>query len=317
MIYEVVLREAVLKGWFVQAYADDLVVGITHIKDYEHFLVWLESWKEKVHLEINHDKTKEFRIGKFAKTTGKFQTVEKYKYLGVTIYKNRIKQCAKSRCIEEIKNIGKVPFILSWSIHKSNYLFLTWWLISYISYFSAHGIVCGFYDVDFVIGETVKRIRKISNAPPRMSNKILIEFYGLNIKNTLDQITSKIKFKLGLLQSYAKSGRSEYEITWVKAISKQQMSPKLFTSYYSEIAWKGKEKLYCKLCGKVLSFCHLRDHRKLSDITYSFFSNISECGIYKTMEKLKIKDVEGEEIIGKIFEEAKKEKAVMMKEYIK
>jgi len=276
IVYEIILKEAVGKGWLVQAYADDLVIGITHIKEYSLVLNWLDSWKEKVHLEVNNDKTKEFRIGKYKNTKGRYETVEEFKYLGVMVYSSRICQCAKSRCVNQIKSSRKLQFLLPRATHKANYLFIIWWLTSYITYITAHGIVCGFYSAEFIKTEIVKSIRKISKAPPRMSNEILMEFYAINIENTLEQITNKIKVQMGIIAKYAKKYRSDYEYTWLKAVSERKISPKLFTSFFSETTWKGKVKLFCKLCGKGASLCHLYEHQKLTALTFTFFRNVQE-----------------------------------------
>jgi len=293
LVYEVILKEAVKSGWFVQAYADDLVIGIKCIEDYVKVLKWIDSWKPKVCLEVNENKTKEFRIGKYKNTNGRYQSVDEFKYLGVCIYSSRVKQCAKSRCSLEIKKAMRIPFLVTWSIHRANYFCLLWWFISYVLYLTTHGIVCGFYDVEFIVSEATKRIRKISNAPPRMSNKILMEFYGINLSAILEQTVNKIKFKMGIIKSFVKQEKTKYETIWFKAVSAKKITPKLFTSYYAEFAWNGRNILKCKICNKQTSLRHLFEHNLLSETTFSFFTNVATNGIYKTMEVMKIKDDSG------------------------
>eukprot|EP01022_Parablepharisma_sp_SALTPOND_P030859 TRINITY_DN7764_c0_g1_i9.p2 TRINITY_DN7764_c0_g1~~TRINITY_DN7764_c0_g1_i9.p2 ORF type:complete len:603 (+),score=32.88 TRINITY_DN7764_c0_g1_i9:2400-4208(+) len=65
LVFDEVLKEGVANGWFVQAYADDLFVGITSIKEYPKVLAWLDSWKHKISFKVKDDKTKEFRIGRY------------------------------------------------------------------------------------------------------------------------------------------------------------------------------------------------------------------------------------------------------------
>jgi len=317
MVYEIILKEAVNKGWFVQAYADDLVIGLTNIDEYSSVLRWIDSWKEKVYLEVNNNKTKEFRIGKYRNTRGRYETVPEFKYLGAVIYSSRIRQCAKSRCQKQIKSTMKLQFLLSWTNHKTNYLCLIWWLASYIIYTTIHGIVCDLYSIEFITMEIVKAVRKVSNAPPRMSNEILLEFYALNIKNILETVANKIKLKLGIIKSYNRKDKTDYDLVWRQTVSQRKISPKLFTSYYSETAWKGKTKLFCKFCEKGASLCHLYDHQKLTEQTYMFFKNVRECGIYRTLEKMNLKEEDGKKKLGEILDEAEKTKEIMMKDYIK
>eukprot|EP01022_Parablepharisma_sp_SALTPOND_P018655 TRINITY_DN30813_c0_g2_i1.p2 TRINITY_DN30813_c0_g2~~TRINITY_DN30813_c0_g2_i1.p2 ORF type:complete len:119 (+),score=8.44 TRINITY_DN30813_c0_g2_i1:49-357(+) len=64
LAYEILLREAVNKGWFIAAYADDLCIGLDNELQYFDMVKWLKTWYTKTGLSINKSKTKEFRLGK-------------------------------------------------------------------------------------------------------------------------------------------------------------------------------------------------------------------------------------------------------------
>eukprot|EP01022_Parablepharisma_sp_SALTPOND_P027578 TRINITY_DN669_c0_g2_i12.p2 TRINITY_DN669_c0_g2~~TRINITY_DN669_c0_g2_i12.p2 ORF type:complete len:842 (+),score=43.29 TRINITY_DN669_c0_g2_i12:2490-5015(+) len=280
LLYDTVLKEAVANGWFVQAYADDLFIGITSIKEYSKVLKWLDSWEYKACIKVNDKKTKEFRIGRYRNTKGRYEVVSSFKYLGVEVYSSRIAQSSKRRCIEAIKRCMKISKLPLWLNHRVNYFSLLWWFASHVLYTTVYGIVCGFYDENFVFAESIKRIRALSKAPRRMSNSMLGEFFGLNLKPMLSKVAEKIRIKLGEKGKLNTEPRREAEVVWVKTISSLKLTPRMFT------AWNGRKRLACKICHQPTSLRHLASHQELSELTYRFLEETAGGSIFKAIEVL-------------------------------
>lgn len=121
LVYDKLLKEAHNFGWYILAYADDLFIGIKNITEYQKVLSWLESWKSKTNLTVNNGKTKEFRLGKYRHTIGKFEKVDSFVYLGVEVVPTKIFKLAKTRCRKAIDNSVKFSHIIRNINPKSNF----------------------------------------------------------------------------------------------------------------------------------------------------------------------------------------------------
>lgn len=286
LLYDVVLKEANALNFYVLGFADDLFIGIKHIKDYPKLISWLDSWPSKIKLNINISKTKEFRIGKYRNTKGKFESVNSYKYLGIIIPKSNIIKSAKKRCRENINFASKFSKLIWKFNHKVNFLVNIWWFFSCAIYYCIHGIMCKFYTSEFVRLAILKKLRKISSAPPRMSNSMLEEYFGLNIVETLEKCLFKISKCNGNIANNKLKKNTISRKIWTKAVSTIKITPKQLTAWISETAWKAKKRLKCKFCHTFTYLRHLAFHNLLDISTEVFLHNIASKGIYQAVEQI-------------------------------
>lgn len=288
LVYDLILKEADASGWFILAFADDLFIGITSIAEYESVMSWLDSWPTKVNLKVNKDKTKEFRIGKFSKTNGKFEKVDTYKYLGVEISASNIVKSARKRCRNTIENSCRIAKAIRGANPKSNYFCLLWWFVSNVLYKTIHGIPCNFYKPDYIVEYTIKKIRKFAKIPPRLSNKMLEEFFGFHIKQTILQILHKLKLCVNeenVIVLTTNNKRSS-SLVWNKIISLLSISPTAFTAWICHNTWKKNKKLKCKICHEKTSLIHLVNHGLLSQDTCNFLFNVGKGSILAAVDNL-------------------------------
>jgi len=300
LVYEKLLREANDFGWFILAFADDLFIGVKSIKDYEKLVKWLDEWPKKTNLKVNCDKTKEFRWGRFSDSKGKFEKVEKYVYLGVEVVPINIIKTAKRRCRDAINQSLKVARIIKGSNPRANYFVILWWFVSSLLYKTIHGVACKFYAIDYIVTHAVKKIRKFANVPPRMSNKMLEEFFGFHIKQTILQTLAKVNLSTSAISKYQISTISlsnPISITsnsinrsatiWNKIITINPITPTMFTAWLCPFIAKGKKyKLNCKICKNPISFLHLEKHNLISSSTANFIKEVSKGSIHKAVDLL-------------------------------
>lgn len=286
LIYDIVLKEAAQMGWQVYAYADDVFIGITKRKDYYKMTKWLESWKTKIGLTINVKKTKEFRMGSLKNVNGSFESVNNFKYLGTDIERCNLFKSSKKKCIENIMNSVNICGILRNTVNRANYFITQWWFISNALYATMHGIVCGMYTITFLKSQILKTLRILTKAPRRMSNKMLEQFFGLNLGRTIQQMSNKIKQNMENMKVINRKSRSVWEKIWSKAIAYKKITPTLFTAWISEFAWSNNKPLKCKFCDRYTSLRHLYLHGLITETTHNFLSLASTGNIILAVENL-------------------------------
>eukprot|EP01022_Parablepharisma_sp_SALTPOND_P013143 TRINITY_DN1733_c0_g1_i8.p1 TRINITY_DN1733_c0_g1~~TRINITY_DN1733_c0_g1_i8.p1 ORF type:complete len:935 (-),score=38.42 TRINITY_DN1733_c0_g1_i8:21-2825(-) len=286
LVYDKLLKEAHRKGWKIFAFADDLAICLTSQKQYLEAITWLKTWKSKVYLSINDDKTKEMRLGRLKGKYHEFEVVSSYKYLGVIVHDGAWKKLSKKRCREIITtNLQlKVP----WMNYGASRLAIFWWLIAGILYHLVSEVVIGNLDTPYIEKYCLKAIRKATKCPNFVSNKLLKEFYQLDIASTLERMTEKIRMNIKIQGCVRPKIYNKSSHIWIQATKISRLSPSQVATWIRNSVWRKGRLLKCKLCGENLTTLHVSKHCEVLEATKLFLEGLRENGINLTISKLNL-----------------------------
>jgi len=279
LIYETVLKEAIVNGWEVWAYADDLALGLKTQTDYLNAVKWLKTWPEKIKMCINDAKTKEIRMGKAKQWKGQFEEVKKYKYLGVWVYQTRIKASVIKHLKENIE-YARIKSERIKAINKSAArISCIWWTMSKLIYATATDVALGWIEASKVESLCIKALRKSFGTLRSVSNNLLTEYLQMNIRNTLLRLSDKIQQKAGVKLPIRKKSENDTAKEWLVLLKASEIEISMIAKIKSKRLYTKQGYYVCKDCLVPASVEHLSQHNNLSSQEYYCVKALQREGI--------------------------------------
>ena len=279
LVYDIVLREAVNAGWKVFAYADDLAIGITTQKDYDNVIRWLASWKSKVNLEINPDKTKEMRFGTMKHDCGKFETVLQFKYLGVYIYGSRRGQCAKSRLFKQAQDWQVIEEKIKHANPGIAKIAWVWWTVSKILYAAVSDVALKWLDPIDVELAAAKIAKDTYGVNRYINREFVLDFFDIHISDTLRVMAEKLRQKCGESLCVRSKTKETWRKDWIKLATRNDLRINQVFQWQLDVIWQRKGTLRCKQCGSITNMLHCLGHHDFDPLIDQFIAEYKASGI--------------------------------------
>lgn len=148
----------------------------------------------------------------------------------------------------------------------------------------------------------LKQIRKIGKVASNVKTSLLKEYYALNIRNTLERMSDKIRKNLEIPGCVRDKINNKGQKIWIKAIKTTPITINQFASCLKTACWSKKKKLYCSICKEPISILHVLQHSEHPKIIKNFIEIVNKEGIYVAIETLRLSVDSTKTILSKLID---------------
>eukprot|EP01022_Parablepharisma_sp_SALTPOND_P015644 TRINITY_DN2234_c0_g1_i15.p1 TRINITY_DN2234_c0_g1~~TRINITY_DN2234_c0_g1_i15.p1 ORF type:complete len:917 (-),score=74.23 TRINITY_DN2234_c0_g1_i15:578-3328(-) len=284
LVYDVLLREADQNGWKILAYADDLVIGVTTVKDYKSVVDWLSTWKWKASLEVNIAKTVEMHFGRLRKFHGVFKESQVFKYLGVDICSSYMVKCARKRLQKQAEEYRVKSEKAKYTNVGAAKIGWIWWTVSKILYAAASDVALQRLKASKVEEISLKAARKTYGIGRGIPNAFAMDFFQLTLRQTILRMAEKLRQQMGESLCIRERVTEHWRKQWIAIAARNDLRINSTWQWMTQTIWSRQGKLMCKICGCPANMLHLQCHQKVDKEVEEIVYLMREKGIKAIVE---------------------------------